>query len=140
MRYRIATVEDAEMLGEMNLQLVQDQKHRYADKPVEWFVARMREQLLRAPYTAVVFEDDGDGVVAYALYRDDGDDGVYLRQLFVVRGRRREGIGTAAMQRLLEEVWPAGTRITLEVLCGNAAAWGLYRKLGFREYCVTLER
>jgi ribosomal protein S18 acetylase RimI-like enzyme len=137
MTYRNATPDDAVMLGELNLQLVQDQRHRYASKPLPFFQDRMRGFLV-GEYRGVIFEDRGE-VVAYALYRDYGEDGVYIRQLFVARHRRREGIGRVAMQTLIGEVLPARRRITLEVLTGNAPAFALYRAMGFREYCSTLE-
>jgi uncharacterized protein YkuJ len=43
---------------------------------------------LAADYRAVIFEDNGE-LVAYVLFREDPDE-IYLRQLFVIRGRRRQ--------------------------------------------------
>jgi GNAT superfamily N-acetyltransferase len=85
-----------------------------------------------------------DGV-AYALYRpsDDGWEGpaggVYLRQLFVCRAKRRRGVGRAAVELLREEVWPRGCRVTLETLLHNEPARAFWRSLGFREYSIAFE-
>ena len=58
---------------------------------------RMREWLA-GEYMAVLFEERGE-VLAYALYREQPAE-IYLRQLFVTRGRRRQGIGRRAIQLL----------------------------------------
>jgi hypothetical protein len=46
----------------------------------------------------VIYEDGGE-VVAYALFREQPEE-IYLRQLFVIRKRRRQGIGHRAVEIL----------------------------------------
>ena len=94
-------------------------------------------------YSAVVFEID-EGIAAYALYRNtdsdsEGSDGIYLRQFFVDRERRRSGIGREAMRLLFEEVWPRDRRIVLEVLATNPGGRAFWSSLGFREHSTGLE-
>lgn len=92
---------------------------------------------LKGEYKAVVFEDTGE-LVAYGLFREDSSE-IYLRQLFVVRNRRREGIGRRAIQILRDEIWPANKRLTLDVLVTNATALGFWRAVGYQDYCLMLE-
>ena len=61
----------------------------------------------------MIFEEQGE-VVAYALFREQTDE-IYLRQLFVVRDRRRKGIGRHALGTLRSEVWSKTKRLTVEV-------------------------
>ena len=92
---------------------------------------------LQAEYTAIIFEE-GRELVAYALYREQPEE-LYLRQLFVVRNRRREGIGRTAMEILRAQIWPKNKRLTLEVLVKNAAAVAFWRAVGYQDYALTLE-
>jgi ribosomal protein S18 acetylase RimI-like enzyme len=139
MRYRLATLDDIPLLTRMNRQLVEDEGHRNQSKPDAWFEGRMRG-FLTGGYRAVLFELEGD-VVAYALYTDhpDHSDTIYLRQIFVDRARRRQGIGREAMRILRGEVWPQDKRLTVEVLVSNPVAQAFYKSVGFREYSLELE-
>ena len=136
--YRFATLEDVTLLARMNRALTEDERHRNRSRPLAWFEERMRNFLIGG-YRAVLFERDGQ-VVAYALYADLTDsDTIYLRQLFVERTRRRQGIGREAMRLLMGEIWPRNRRLTVEVLVGNAAALAFYRAIGYQEYSIELE-
>lgn len=93
---------------------------------------------LAGEYQAVLFED-ADGPAGYVLFRVETDH-VYLRQFFVRPHRRRQGVGRAAMNWLLENVWRNVPRVRLEVLIGNASAIQFWRAVGFADYCLTMER
>jgi hypothetical protein len=43
------------------------------------------------------------------------------------------------MQLLREEIWPRGRRLTVEVLCANAAGVAFWKAMGYQEYSVCLE-
>jgi predicted acetyltransferase len=134
--FRRATEGDVRLLAELNHHLIRDEGHR---NPMN--VGELEERMrnwLRADYAAILFEDE-TGVVAYALYRDDAEE-VYLRHFFVVRKRRREGIGRKAMAMLFDEIWPKNKRLTVSVLTGNAAAIKFWRSVGYVDYCLTMER
>lgn len=92
---------------------------------------------LSSEYAAVLFED-GEEVVAYALYREQPEE-VYLRQLFVVRDRRKQGIGRRAVEILRSDIWPKNKRLTVDVLVHNTAAIAFWRAVGYVDYCLTLE-
>ncbi len=135
MRYRHATLNDAAFLAELNYQLIRDEGHRNS-LTVSELERRMRGWLSTV-YQAVIF-DDGSGVVAYALYRDEEWE-VYLRQFFVVRTQRRRGIGRQAMQILFNEVWPKNKRLVVEALWQNKPAIAFWKAVGFSEYSLALE-
>jgi predicted acetyltransferase len=135
MTFRRATLDDCAQLAELNHQLIRDEGHRNRMTVTE-LEHRMRGWLA-SEYTAVLFED-GKEVVAYALYREQPEE-IYLRQLFVVRNRRRQGIGRRAFELLRSKVWPANKRLTVDVLVHNAAAVSFWRAVGYRDYSLTLE-
>jgi ribosomal protein S18 acetylase RimI-like enzyme len=139
LHYRLATLDDVPTLARMNRQLVEDENHRNRFKPDSWFEDRMRG-FLTGGYDAVLFERHGE-VVACALYtrHPDHEDTIYLRQLFVDRACRRQGIGREAMKTLTERIWSRDKRITVGVLVGNEVARGFYEAVGFKPYSMELE-
>jgi predicted acetyltransferase len=134
--HRRGTRADCALLGVLNHQLIQDEGHRNPMTELQ-LAKRMRVWLSRGGYTAIMFEEDGT-LVAYALYREAPNE-VYLRHLFVVRHRRRQGIGRRAMQILMHEIWPRGKRLTVEVLWHNAAGIAFWKAVGYQEYSLCLE-
>jgi predicted acetyltransferase len=135
MEYRIATDGDLDLLAEWNHQLIRDEGHR---NPMT--VPELRERMggwLKGEYKAVVFSLELKSV-AYALYKESESE-VYLRQLFVARGSRRQGIGRSAIEILRSRLWPCEKRLTVEVLIANKPAVAFWRSVGYRDYCLTLE-
>src|SRR5882672_1117216 len=112
MNYRRAGAEDCALLAELNHQLIRDEGHRNPMTIPE--LAHRMKRWLEREYTGLLFEE-GKEVVAYALFREDPEE-VYLRQLFVVRSRRRQGVGREAVRILRGEIWPKNKRLTVDVL------------------------
>jgi predicted acetyltransferase len=135
MTFRRATLNDCLLLAELNHQLIRDEGHRNKMSVPE--LEQRMKSWLQSEYAAIIFEDHGDGV-AYALYREDPEE-LYLRQLFVVRNRRRQGIGRAAMKILRTQIWPKNKRLTVSVLVQNTAAVAFWRAMGYADYSLTLE-
>jgi predicted acetyltransferase len=135
MTFRLATTDDCPLLAELNHQLIHDEGHRNS-----MTVAKLEQRMrgwLASEYRAVIYEDGGE-VVAYALFRDQPEE-IYLRQLFVVRHRRRQGIGRRTMQILRADIWPKNKRLTVDVLVANKTAAAFWRAVGYADYCLTLE-
>ena len=88
-------------------------------------------------YRAVIYEDGGE-VVAYALFREQVEE-ICLRQLFVVRHRRSQGIGRRAVEILRSQVWPKTKRLTVEALAANKRAISFWRSVGYTDYALSLE-
>lgn len=133
--FRAATVADAEVLGRLNHLLIRDEGHRNP-MGVDALVERMRRWLADEGYEALL-GFDGDDLVAYVLWRDEPDC-VYLRQIFVQREHRRQGVARHLMLSVFER-WP-DKRLTVDVLAGNARALAFWRRMGYRDYAVLLER
>ncbi len=100
LHYHPATQADAPLLAELNRQLIEDEKHR---NPMS--LAELEQRMwgwLQGEYEAVIFEENG-AVLAYALYRPETDY-IYLRQFFVNRDHRRQGIGRQVINMLRSKV------------------------------------
>src|SRR5260370_18559719 len=106
MTFRTATLDDCPRLAELNHQLIRDEGHRNR-MTVPELEQRMRGWI-SGEYRAVIYEDGGE-VVAYALFREQPEE-IYLRQLFVVRHRRSQGIGGRGIEILWSQRLPEGTR------------------------------
>src|SRR5690349_3385575 len=96
MTIRAATLDDCRRLAELNHQLIRDEGHRNP-MTIPQLEQRMRGWL-SGEYRAMIYEDGGE-VVAYALFREQAEE-IYLRQLFVIRNRRSQGIGRRAVNML----------------------------------------
>jgi predicted acetyltransferase len=134
MTFRPATAEDCSRLAELNHQLIRDEGHRN-----RMTVAELEKRMgawLKGEYRAVLFEDGGE-VVAYALFREQPEE-IYLRQLFVVRHRRSQGIGRRAVETLRSRVWPKTKRLTVDVLVSNKRAVAFWRKIGYTDLFILL--
>jgi predicted acetyltransferase len=135
MKFRRATLDDCALLAELNHQLIRDEGHR--NKMTVPELEQRMKGWLASEYTAVLFEEDGE-VVAYALYREQAQE-IYLRQLFVVRNRRRRGLGRTAFEILRSKIWPKNKRLTVDVLVQNTGAVAFWRSVGCEDFCLTLE-
>ena len=135
MDYRLASDKDLDLLASWNHQLIQDEGHRNR-MSVNQLKERMREWIT-TDYTAIVFSLS-DEPVAYALFRENPNE-VYLRQFFVRRDKRQQGIGQEAISLLSQRVWSNSKRLTVEVLCQNQSGIDFWRSVGYKDYCLTLE-
>jgi predicted acetyltransferase len=133
--FRRAKLKDCALLAELNHQLIRDEGHR--NKMTVTELEQRMMDWLASEYAAVIFENGGE-VTAYALFREQPEE-VYLRQLFVARNRRRQGVGRKAFEILRSQIWPANKRLTVEVLVQNAAAVAFWRAVGCKDYSLKLE-
>lgn len=119
----------------MNSQLIEDEKHRdplslpaLQKRMIEW---------LSGEYTATLFVSD-EQAVTYALYHYQ-DDFLYLRQFYVNRDKRRQGIDRQAVNILVDKVFPPDKRLIVTALSQNLDAIKFWRAVGFSDYCLSLE-
>jgi len=133
-KWRFATDCDLPLLAELNHQLINDEG---ADNPMTH--AQLQDRMggwLASQYQVVLFEVASQNV-GYALFRTD-EDGVYLRQFFICRTKRRRGYGRRAVELLLREVVPKGRSVTVEVLDHNESALAFWRTVGFVDHARML--
>jgi GNAT superfamily N-acetyltransferase len=134
-KVRLATQDDCGLLAELNHQLIQDEGHRNS-----MTVSQLEQPMLgwlAAQYRAVIFEAEGE-VVAYGLFCEQPHE-IHLRQLFVVRHKRRRGFGRQAVEMLRSDIWPKNKRLTVDVLVANDDAVRFWRAVGYADYALTLE-
>ena len=91
------------------------------------------------PSSKEFFFEQAENVYGYALFREEADY-TYLRQFYVKREYRRQGIGRTAMDWLCQYIWNDGRPIRVEVLVVNPAGLAFWKSVGFGEYFLTLEK
>ena len=130
-----AEISEAELLADLNLQLMADEAHSY---PLERavLIARMR-RWIEGEYQVLLFRR-GERVAGYAVWRPE-DRGSYLRHFFICRDQRRQGVGRAAMQMLVRDVFPTDQPLQLEVSTWNTSALDFWHALGFKDIAIALE-
>jgi GNAT superfamily N-acetyltransferase len=135
MGFRTATQADVRWPASVNHQLIRDEGH--SNPMNEPQLAERMAAWLKGEYDVIIFARDGTDV-GYVVYRSE-TNGVYLRQLFVCRGCRRQGIGREAIAWLKSHRWMHAPRIRADVLVNNHAAHAFWRSVGFSDYCMTME-
>lgn len=131
---REARADDLPLLAELNRQLIQDQQ-----SPNPMSVAELEERMrgwLLSGYRAIIFELDSKPV-AYALFRR-AEGSIHLRQFFVLRDLRRQGVGRRAFEALRRRYVPPDVPLTLEVLVDNRRGIAFWRALGFQDRARSL--
>lgn len=136
LHYRRPSLADLPVMARMNSDLIEDEGSHNPMNPPQ-LEERMRDWLESGDYDAILFEYN-DALVAYALFQQKPES-IYLRQFFVDRDFRRQGIGRSAIHLLLNEIFAPGLRLTLDVLVSNPTGRAFWRSVGFRDYAVTLE-
>lgn len=129
---RVATVEDAGVIGQMLHDF-----NREFDEPTPspaQLAARFRELIPTGETVALLTGDGPDGFAVLrfrpSLYTPAAD--CYLAELYVVPGRRGQGLGRAMMDVALDLARERGAdHIELTTSHDDVAARALYESLGF---------
>ena len=130
-----AELGDVKRLAELNRCLIEDERH---PKPMN--ISELTERMeawLTTNYICYIAKENRH-IVAYCLYRDDGEH-YYMRQLYVDRAHRRKGIATQLLDWLYENVW-TGKKVRLDVLAHNKDAVAFYKRYGFRIGVFRMEK
>ena len=130
-----ATLDDIDSLAILNKYLIEDEKHPNPMN-VEQLAQRM-SGWLQGEYHGYLVKMD-DRIAAYCLYRDDGQY-CYLRQLYVDRGFRRQGIATQLLDWMYANIW-TNKKVRLDVLIHNHNAILFYEKYGFKIQVLRMEK
>ena len=133
---REAAYRDYEQLGELNFMLIQDEGHE--NKMDSHALTRRMAGWLSHEYRCFVTTQTDNGIVAYALFKST-PAGTYLRQLFVLKAYRRQGIASHLLDFLFAEVWKE-KEVRLDVLVNNQQAISFYKRYGLELYCHTFRR
>lgn len=105
-----------------------------ASFPNPWHESTFRGEIYHRSisFPLVVVHATLNKVIGYVIFWQVGED-AQVNNIAIHPDFRRLGIGEAVLRQVIELVRLRGGRlITLEVRPSNAAALGLYRKLGFK--------
>jgi ribosomal protein S18 acetylase RimI-like enzyme len=135
MMIRPVSRKDIDSLAILNKYLIEDENH-----PNPMNVNQLAERMsawLSAEYRGFLVDKD-DRIVAYCLYRDDGNY-YYLRHLFVDRDCRRQGIATHLLDWVFANIW-TDKKVRLDVLAHNKSALAFYKQYGFQIRVLSMEK
>jgi predicted acetyltransferase len=113
-----------------------DSKHRNPMNLSQ--LSRRMRRWLRSGYRAYFFKED-DRVIGYCVFIKEKEY-LYIRQFYIERTARRQGLGRKAFQWLRRHIWKKEHRFRMDVLVGNKVAIGFWKSVGFKDYCLTMEK
>src|SRR5208283_2565582 len=119
-----------------NHRLIRDEKHRNPMNQAQ--LARRMKKWLAKEYTAYLFTER-EKIVGYCLFRKEKEF-IYIRHFYIERIHRKKGLGRKAFNLLSKEVWKKTPVLRMDVLVGNRVGLHFWKDLGFRDYCLTMER
>ena len=126
------TEKDLDILANLNKQLIEDEQ---SDNIMNIKQLRDRmEGFLRTDYNAYIFKSKND-IIGYALV-NKMQSPLYLRQFFISRSQREQGVGTLAFRKLMQTL--KTNEIDIEVLCWNKAGKAFWESLGFKERSIYM--
>lgn len=136
MKIQKAHPQDCQLLARMNHQLIRDEGHRNPMKQTQ--LARRMKKWMGGEYTAYLFKER-EKIIGYCLFRKEKGF-VYIRHFYVERVFRKRGLGRRAFNKLRKEVWKKAPVLRMDVLVGNKVGLHFWKDLGFKDYCLTMER
>lgn len=139
---RDASDAELHMLAVWTRELHEDEGSKPMDVPL--VERRLREWLNAGSARAVIFALDRRPV-GYALVLQQAATPylpakTYLRQFFIARDDRGQGLGKLAFALLEREIFASGQAICLEAKWTNPRAQAFWKKMGFVEQDITYER
>jgi GNAT superfamily N-acetyltransferase len=140
---RSAIAADMPLLAEMNRRLIEDEGSRNPMTAAE-LQQRMCAWWSDGWEIRLFVDEEQERVVGYALYQIRCDDYfperkiIYLRQFYVERAMRLQGIGRGALTWLQENEWPADCTVVIDVLASNPLAHAFWKRMGFDTYYTDM--
>lgn len=143
---RRADTADAAVLAQMNDRLVTDQGSASSWSPGK-FQRRFEEWLRTGEWQVDVVVEDYQ-IVGYAVYQERRDyyyeskTVTYLRQFYIDRDHRGQGVGREALSVLVETRFRKGQSVAVDVVATNPGGHGFWSKMGFSPYYtqMTMQR
>ena len=141
---RPATPADLPRLAAMNKQLIEDE-----GSPNPMTIADLQERMAgwlmtgRYRVETIIADESIIGYTVYSIRKDTYFPDkfmVFVRQFFIAREHRRQGIGTQAFKLLADTRFPTDCTISLDVLAANPNGQRFWESLGFQPYAVNMKR
>jgi len=140
---RPAARADLPRLAAMNKQLIEDEG---SPNPmsIAQLQARMAEWLIADRYRVetIIADETVIGYIIYSIRKDEyfpDRQMVFVRQFYVAREHRRQGVGKRAFELLADTRFPTNCTISLDVLTSNSNGQRFWASLGFQPYYVNLK-
>lgn len=139
---RVAEEGDLATICRLNQKLKDDEGSK-TRLPWDDLVARLRGWLNNDGYQAVLFEQ-GQVSLAYLIFRREADpcvlegEMIYIRQFYVDREMRLQGIGRAAIDMWRSEYVPSGMSVEMDVLETNPGGRAFWEAVGFKARMTRL--
>ena len=135
-------MEDTGFLARLNKQLIEDEGSRNPMTEAELEI-RMKKLLAEGWRADLILrEKRAIGYALYQLRRDDYDPCapvVHLRQYCIDREERGRGYGRRGVELLMEQRFPTGSTVEIDVLASNSAGQRFWRALGFTPYSTAMK-
>jgi len=133
--------DEYELLGRMNRELIEDERHRNPMNAAE--LAERARRLIESEGWLIELIIRGREIVGFATYRREPAGPLatqfHLRHFFVARQWRRRGIGREAFRLLLARC----TRdecVVVDILEANPQGSAFWSSMGFEPYALRMER
>lgn len=140
---RNADTNDISCLAQMNLYLIQDEGSR---NPMN--IAELEQRMagwLEGGWEAKLFYSSKSAdALGYAVFQIRTDEYfpaeklVYLRQFFIARERRHQGIGKQALGKLIAQCFPPDAKVVIDVLECNPNGRKFWESVGFVPYYTSM--
>jgi GNAT superfamily N-acetyltransferase len=139
---RRASASDVPLLARMNRQLIEDEASRNS-----MTLSELQERMARwidGDWDAVVFEQNREpvGYILFQFRSDEyrpSDTTVHVRQFFIEREQRSQGLGRRAFEIVAAKHFPNVSSVLFDVLETNPRARRFWETLGFQPYCTTMK-
>jgi predicted acetyltransferase len=135
--------DEFELLGRMNRELIEDERHRNPMTAAE--LAQRARRFIESEGWSIDLITRGGETVGFATYRREpagthaAETQLHLRQFFIARQCRRRGLGREAFRLLLTRSSP-GERVVIDVLEANPEGLAFWSSVGFKPYATQMER
>ena len=130
---RSAVVDDVPILALMNQHLIEDEGSTNS-MTLPQLEERMRGWIEYGEYSVILISMDNQPV-GYIVYLQTDENTLHIRQFFIKRDYRQQGIGKTVIDLI-----GMNTNLTLDVLETNPSGRLFWEKLGFKPHSTRLHR
>ncbi|SFB61698.1 Ribosomal protein S18 acetylase RimI [Cohnella sp. OV330] len=143
MNIKSATKLDAEIIAELNFQLIQDEGSnnpmnlvQLQDRILDWLGSGWSIDLLLAE----------EKIIGYAVYKlqpapfEETELEVYIRQFYIDRNERNKGYGRGGINILKERRFGNVSTMIIDVLETNPEGRRFWEKVGFVPYYTNMRK
>lgn len=117
--------------------IIKEWKHHNTVDPVYQLIIKRPEELKfekNEEYFKIIFGDDVVGFIGIKNHKNE----IYLYRFFIDDKYRNQGIGTIALQQLIEIAKSQNKDVSLEVMGNNVLAKKMYEKMGFKTHYTNM--